>query len=270
MIETQELFFSGEGNVRTDFRGRSYLIIGGARGIGAAIAREIARSGGNAAWTYLNNAADQDGTRKLQDEFKDLNIKHSAKALDCTDVPGTAQFCDELVQKWKRISGLVFCAGYTTPRPFLEIAPEEWRKLIDINLNGAFYAARAIIPHFKASGGGVIALIGSAAIVSGGGGRADYVSAKAGMEGLNRALAKDFAPFDIRCNIVHPSLIETDLLIERHPDPEKRAQLAREVPLRRLGKADDIAHAVVFLLSDYAGYITGQSLYVDGGRTFCR
>ncbi len=250
--------------------GKSYLVVGGARGIGAATCRQIARAGGNVAWTHLDNAADREGTEKLQAEFQGLNIKYSAKALDCTDSNGTMQFCEELIAKWKRISGLVFCAGYTTPKPFLEIAPEEWRKLIEINLNGAFYATRAIIPHFKVAGGGALVLIGSAAIVAGGGGRADYVAAKAGMEGLNRALTKDFAPFGIRCNIVHPSLIDTDLLRKRHPDPEKRKQLAQEVPLRRLGQPDDIAHAVVFLLSDYAGYITGQSLYVDGGRTFCK
>lgn len=250
--------------------GKSYLVVGGARGIGAAVCRQIARSGANVAWTHLDNEADREGTAKLQVEFQGLSIEHSAKAVDCTDDRGTVQFCEELVRKWNRISGLVFCAGYTTPKPFLEIAPAEWRKLIEINLNGAFYATRAIIPHFKVAGGGAIVLLGSAAIVAGGGGRADYVSAKAGMEGLNRAITKDFAPFGIRCNIVHPSLIDTDLLRQRHPDPEKRKQLAQEVPLRRLGQPDDIAYAVVFLLSDYAGYIAGQSLYVDGGRTFCK
>lgn len=256
--------------MRMDFSSRSYLVVGGARGIGAAVCRQIASSGGNVAWTHLDNEADREGTEKLRTEFQGLNIKHAAQAVDCTDSNGTEQFCKELIAKWKRISGLVFCAGYTTPKPFLEIAPEEWRKLIEINLNGAFYATRAIIPHFKTADGGAIVLIGSAAIVAGGGGRADYVSAKAGMEGLNRALTKDFAPFGIRCNIVHPSLIDTDLLRQRHPSPEKRKQLAQEVPLRRLGRPDDIACAVVFLLSDYAGYITGQSLYVDGGRTFCK
>jgi len=256
--------------MRIDFTGKSYLVVGGARGVGAATCRQIARSGGNVAWTHLDNEADREGTKILQAEFQGLNIKHSAKAVDCTDDQCTMQFCEEFVRKWHRISGLVFCAGYTTPKPFLEIAADEWRKLIEINLNGAFYATRAIIPHFKAAGGGAIVLLGSAAIVAGSGGRTDYVSAKAGLEGLNRALTKDFAPFGIRCNIVHPSLIDTDLLRQRHPDPEKRKQLAQEVPLRRLGQPDDIAYAVVFLLSDYAGYITGQSLFVDGGRTFCK
>jgi 3-oxoacyl-[acyl-carrier protein] reductase len=248
---------------------KSYLIIGGARGIGAAVCLQIARSGGNVAWTHLESAVDLEGTAALKSELRGLKVKYLSRAVDCTDSKATAQFCDDLALEWKNISGLVFCAGFTTPKPFLEIDPVEWRKLIEINLNGAFYATRAIIPHFKSSGGAIV-LIGSAAIVAGGGGRTDYVSAKAGLEGLNRALTKDFAPSGIRCNIIHPSLIETDLLRQRHPDPEKRKQLAQEVPLRRLGQPDDIAYAVVFLLSDYAGYITGQSLYVDGGRTFCK
>ena len=256
--------------MKIDCTGKSYLVIGGARGIGAAVGRRIAQAGGNVAWTHLNNEGDLKGTRELQDECKNLGIKHLAKMVDCTDAGGTEQFCGEIIQKWTRISGMVYCAGYTAPKPFLEITPDEWRKLIEINLNGAFYATQAIIPHFKAAGGGAIVLLGSAAIVAGGGGRADYVSAKAGLEGLNRALTKDFAPFGIRSNVIHPSLIETDMLRQRHPDPEKRKQLAREVPLRRLGQPDDIACAALFLLSDFAGYIAGQSLFVDGGRTFCK
>jgi len=256
--------------MQIDFNDKSYLVVGGARGVGAAVCRRIAHSGGNVAWTHLGNDADLKGTAELRKEFQNLGIACSAEAIDCTDISGTTKFCEELIAKWPALAGLVFCAGYTSPKPFLEISPDEWRKLVEINLSGAFYAAQAVIPHFKAAKNGPIVLIGSAAIASGGGGRADYVSAKSGLEGLSRAITKEFAPLGIRCNIVHPSLIDTDLLRQRHPDPEKRKQLAAEVPLRRLGRPEDIAHAAVFLLSDYASYVTGQSLYVDGGRTFCK
>ena len=106
-------------------------------------------------------------------------------------------------------------------------------------------------------------------MASGGGGRADYVSAKAGLEGLNRAVTREYGPLGVRCNLVHPSLIETALLRQRHPDPVKRQQLTSGIPLRRLGQPQDVAHLVCFLLSDQAAYITGQSIFVDGGRTFC-
>jgi len=102
-----------------------------------------------------------------------------------------------------------------------------------------------------------------------GGGRADYVSAKAGMEGLNRAIIREFGPFGVRCNVVHPSLIETDLLTQRQSDPSVREKLAAGVPLRRLGQPNDMAHMVVFLLSNLASYVTGQSILVDGWRTQC-
>jgi NAD(P)-dependent dehydrogenase (short-subunit alcohol dehydrogenase family) len=121
----------------------------------------------------------------------------------------------------------------------------------------------------RLAGAGSIVLIGSAAVATGGGGRADYVSAKAGLEGLSRAITKEFAPAGIRCNIVHPSLIATDLLTQRHPDPAAREKLAASVPLRRLGEPEDVANLAVFLLSDLAGYVTAQSIMVDGGRTFC-
>lgn len=256
--------------MQINLTGRSYLVVAGARGIGAAICRRIACSGGEVAWTYLDNEADRKGTGQLEAEFRSQGIRYRARPVDCTNHSDTAQFCEELAGAWPHLSGLVFCAGYTAPRPFLEIAPDEWQKLLEINLSGAFYATRAVVPHFKNKGRGAIVLLGSAAIVAGGGGRADYVAAKAGLEGLSRALTKEFGPCGIRCNIVHPSLIETDLLRQRHPDPEKRKQLAEQVPLRRLGRPDDVAHAVVFLLSDCADYITGQSLFVDGGRTFCK
>jgi 3-oxoacyl-[acyl-carrier protein] reductase len=164
----------------------------------------------------------------------------------------------------------VFCAGYTSPVSMLELNATQWRRAVDVNLNGAFIAIRAVLGPMLEAGHGSIVLIGSAAIVSGGGGRADYVSAKAGLEGLNRAVTREFGPLGIRCNLVHPSLIETDLLKRRHPDAARRAELGREVPLRRLGQPDDVANATVFLLSDLASYITGQSLFVDGGRTFCK
>jgi NAD(P)-dependent dehydrogenase (short-subunit alcohol dehydrogenase family) len=90
------------------------------------------------------------------------------------------------------------------------------------------------------------------------------------LEGLCRGLTRELAPQGIRTNLVHPSLVDTDLLRRRHPDPAVRQQLAKEVPLGRLGRPDDIAHLVAFLASDLAAYITGQSIFVDGGRTFCK
>ena len=178
---------------------------------------------------------------------------------------------ENIKQKWQNIDGLVYNAGFTSPKDFCDISFDEWKQVVDINLNGAFLAVKEGVKIMRNAGGGAIVLIGSAAVVAGGGGRADYAAAKAGLEGLNRAVTKYFAKDNIRCNIVHPSLIETDLLCQRHPDPEKRDMLGKkEVPLGRLGKVEDISNAAIFLLSDKASYITAQSIFVDGGRTFCK
>lgn len=253
-----------------DFTGQSAVVIGGARGIGACVCRMIGQAGVKVAWTHLGTEADKAGSVELGGALQSAGVEYLERAVNCTDADGTEAFIRAVAVKWGRLDYLVYCAGLTTPVAFLDISPAEWRRHVEINLTGAYLALRAAIPAMKAKGAGAIVLVGSAAIVSGGGGRADYVSAKAGLEGLNRAITKEFAPQGIRCNLVHPSLIETDLLKQRYPDPARRQEAAAGVPLRRLGQPEDIARAVMFLLSDGASYITGQSLFVDGGRTFCR
>lgn len=250
--------------------GKKILIIGGARGIGAQIVRDCAASGAVVAWTYFSSSGEK-ATEELSKELSQTGKEFLSFKVDSTDEQGTLELFNELRQKWGRIDGLVYNAGFTSPKDFCEISYEEWKRVVDINLNGAFLAVREGVQMMKDSGGGAIVLIGSAAITSGGGGRADYVAAKAGLEGLNRAVTKYFAKNKIRCNIVHPSLIETDLLCQRHPDPDKRKTLGeKEVPLGRLGQVEDISNAAIFLLSDQAGYITAQSILVDGGRSYCK
>lgn len=250
--------------VTIDLGSKRTAIIGGSRGIGADIARVVGRAGSRVAWTDLNPCLEQERA------LAELGVETLFQTLDCTNADGTKAFIDAIAEAWGGVDHLVYSAGFTSPVSFLDLTPEEWRRIVDINLNGAFYAAHAAVRHMIKGNGGSIVLIGSAAIVAGGGGRADYVSAKAGLEGLNRAICKQFGPCGVRSNLVHPSLIETELLKERYPDPEQRNTLTAGVPLGRLGQAADIAHVTAFLLSDMASYITGQSLFVDGGRTFCK
>jgi NAD(P)-dependent dehydrogenase (short-subunit alcohol dehydrogenase family) len=245
------------------------LAIGGSRGIGAAICRLVAQAGGEVAWTHTGSEAGQQASDRLESEVRALGRRALSCAVDAVDEAATEAFVAEVVAQMGRLDHLVYNAGQTSPVSFADLTVAEWRANVDLNLNGAFIATHAALPHLQAAGGAIV-LIGSAAVLTGGGGRADYVSAKAGLEGLSRAITKEFAPAGIRCNVVHPSLVETDLLRTRYPDPADRERVAAQVPLRRLGQPEDVAALTVFLLSDLASYLTGQAILVDGGRTLCR
>jgi 3-oxoacyl-[acyl-carrier protein] reductase len=253
-----------------DLTDRAALVIGGSRGIGAATCRQLAVAGAKVAWTHTGSDAGTTASQLLAEEIAAAGGECFHLVADCTDADAARRVVTEVLARWGRLDCLVYNAGFTSPVSLLDLTPEEWRRVVDLNLNGAFLAVHAALPAMLERGGGSVVLVGSAAVAGGGGGRADYVSAKAGLEGLSRAITKEFAPRGVRCNVVHPSLVETELLTQRYPDPADRATVAAQVPLRRLGQPEDIAHAVAFLLSDLASYITGQSLYVDGGRTFCR
>ncbi len=244
-----------------DLSGKVTYVVGGSKGIGASVVRLAAESGSRVAWTDK----DPENTEALRSELAELECG----LVDCTDAEATSAFVEGIAARWGRVDNLVYCAGFTSPAKFADITPEEWSRVVNMNLNGAFIAARAVVGLMAEQKAGSIVLVGSAAVETGGGGRADYVAAKSGLEGLNLALAREFGPQGIRCNLVHPSLIDTDLLKQRHPDPEMRRRLAEAVPLRRLGRPEDVANVILFLLSDLAGYITGQRILVDGGRTRC-
>ena len=252
-----------------DMTDRTALVIGAARGIGAAVCRGLLANGCRVACTHLGHDADTAGAAELAASAREMGREFLDAAIDCTDETATTTFVTSLETQWGHLDYLVYCAGFTSPVGFMELDAEKWRRVVDINLNGAFIAAHAAMPLMIRQSGGSIVFIGSAAVTSGGGGRADYVSAKAGLEGLNLAITKEHAKHGIRSNIVHPSLIETDLLRSRYADPAKRAEVAKGVPLGRLGQVDDVASLVMFLLSDHAGYITGQAILVDGGRSYC-
>ncbi|MBQ6471300.1 MAG: SDR family oxidoreductase [Victivallales bacterium] len=238
------------------------LVIGGARGIGAEVVRVASASGAKVAWTCTGGPAGCAASESLVREIPGATWR----AIDCCDESALRSYLTELPP----IDYLVYNAGFTSPCPFAELNLAEWRRTVDINLTGAFVALRAVLPGMKERGRGAIVLVGSAAVVSGGGGRADYVAAKAGLEALSKAVTREYAPYGIRCNVVHPSLCDTDLLRQRHPDPEHRAKLAAQVPLRRLGTPRDNGEAVLFFLSDAASYLTAQAILVDGGRSYCK
>ena len=245
---------------------RYSVIIGGNRGIGQAVVRSCVAAGCVTVWNYNNPVKGKAVADQLAAELG--SDKALALPMDSTSEESVKAFFEEVKKRFPRIDELVYCAGYTNPAKMADIPFAEWQHVVDINLNGAFLCVKYAMELLQRDS--AIVLVGSGAAFSGGGGRADYAAAKAGLAGLTRAIAKELAPQGIRCNTVHPALIETDLLVERYPNAEDRKALGKQVPIGRIGTPEDVAAAIRFFLSTEAGFITGQELLVDGGRTFLR
>jgi 3-oxoacyl-[acyl-carrier protein] reductase len=163
---------------------------------------------------------------------------------------------------------LVNNAGTTTVQTTEDMPVAEWARILRVNLDGTFLCCRAAIPHLRRRPGAAIVNISSSSGLVGGGGGAHYAASKAGIDGLTRHLARELAPA-IRVNSIQPRTIETDLFRARYAHaPQAQERLREQVPLRRFGQPEDIADAVAFLASDWAGYITGQIVLIDGGRTY--
>jgi 3-oxoacyl-[acyl-carrier protein] reductase len=256
--------------IAIDLQGRTALITGAARGIGAAVARSLACAGANVALVDLPDETTQQRTQTLADEIRCNGADAIALGAHVDDWDEIRQAADRAAAHFGQIDLLVTCAGTTSRFDVEQLEPEEWSRIVAINLTGAYHSVKAVLPYLKKNHRGAIVLIGSAAIVAGSGGGVHYAASKAALEGLCRGLTRELTPQGIRTNLVHPSLIDTDLLRARHPDPQVRQRLAAEAPAGRLGRPDDIAHMVAFLASDLADYVAGQSIFVDGGRTFCR
>jgi 3-oxoacyl-[acyl-carrier protein] reductase len=256
--------------IAIDLRGQTALITGAARGIGAAVVRCLASAGANVALVDLLDESTQRLAQTLAEEIGRDGVEAIVLGAHVDDWDEIRQAADQAAARLGQIDLLVTCAGTTSRFGVDQLEPDEWSRILAVNLTGTFYSVKAVLPHMQRRRRGAIVLIGSAAIVAGSGGGVHYAASKAALEGLCRGLTRELASHGIRTNLVHPSLIDTELLRTRHPDPQVRQRLAAEAPAGRLGQPDDIAHMVAFLASDLADYVAGQSIFVDGGRTFCR
>jgi 3-oxoacyl-[acyl-carrier protein] reductase len=251
-----------------DFKGKTAIVTGGSRGIGAAVSVLFAESGANVMIDYLPVDKDIEALKQVEREIRDGGGSFESFAADVTSPAAMETLYSKTVERFGGLDILVNSAGFTSPAKIGELSTELWKSGIDVNLNGAFYATRAACGHMLAQGAGRIIYIGSAGSITGGGGSAAYSAAKAGINGLVRALSKELAPRGITVNAVLPALIETDLLRDKEPDPEKRKKYIERIPVGRFGTPRDVAYTVLFLASEYAGFITGQNIIVDGGATY--
>jgi NAD(P)-dependent dehydrogenase (short-subunit alcohol dehydrogenase family) len=242
---------------------KAAIITGGARGIGRAIAEQLIADG------YAVMLADIRGEAAEQ-TAAELAV-HGAVAVACqtdvTDPEACRAMVSQTVERLGRLDVLVNNAGISKPQPSLEVPPDDWRRMIDVQLNGVFFCSQVAGRQMVAQDwGGNIVNITSINAEAAFPERASYVAAKAGVAMLTQVLAVEWAEHDIRVNAVGPAHTETEMTAQHIRSGRIQLEaLQKRIPLGRLASVADVANAVSFLVSDKASFITGQSLYVDGG-----
>jgi len=229
------------------------------RGIGRATAACFARHGARVVILDLDASAAQNAARELGEG-------HLGLAANVTDPDAVRQAVARVVSEFGRIDVLVNNAGITQPVKTLEIGIEDYNRILDVNLRGTLLMSQAVIPVMQQQGGGSIVCLSSVSAQRGGGifGGPHYSAAKAGVLGLTKAMAREFGPDQIRVNALTPGLIQTDITGGLMQD-ERRHAIIDGIPLGRLGAADDVANAALFLASELSSYLTGVTLDVNGG-----
>lgn len=244
---------------------RVAIVTGGASGIGLAIAERLAADG-NAVAVFDRNA---EGAREVAEKIEAAGGNAIGVEVDVTDRPGIEAGVAEVKERLGRPTILVNNAGLDWFEPFLKIKPENWDRVLEVNLTGTFHCCQVVIPEMIDEGWGRIVNISSSSAHSGQPLMAPYVSAKAGVIGLTKALALEFGPKGITVNTIPPGFVDTPML--RASDAKGLLGQGIEhhiklTPVRRVGRPEDIAAMCSFVCRDEAGYVTGQVLGVNGGR----
>ena len=234
------------------------LVTGASRGIGASIAAELAHRG----FKVVGTATTEDGAATISQTLTAFP-GCSGKVLNVNDVAAVESLVDTLVKEHGGLQVLVNNAGITRDNLAMRMKDEDWDAVLDTNLKAVFRVSRAVMRTMMKQRYGRIINITSVVGASGNPGQANYAAAKAGVAGMTRALARELGSRNITVNCVAPGFIETDMTAGLNEAQQK--SLLAQIPLGHLGKPADVAHAVAFLASPQAGYVTGQELHVNGG-----
>jgi 3-oxoacyl-[acyl-carrier protein] reductase len=240
--------------------GEIALVTGGSRGIGKACALALAREG---AEVILNYVSSREKAEAVCEEIRSLGAKASSVCFDVADTEATKAAVEGILKERKHVGILVNNAGITKDGLSMRYSLEDWDKTLNTNLRGAFVLSQALMRPMMKERKGSIVNISSIVGITGNAGQAAYCAAKAGLIGLTKSLAKELASRNIRVNAVAPGFIETDMTNELTPD--QKEAMFKLIPLGRVGTADEIASAVVYLASSASSYVTGQVIIVDGG-----
>jgi 3-oxoacyl-[acyl-carrier protein] reductase len=258
--QTEKLVEASEHRSGISLHELKALVTGASRGIGKEIALALAEAGASVAINYRSS---EDGASEVARKIESLGASSWIYPADISDFHETVKMKKQIEKYFGEIDILVNNAGINVDKLFINMDPESWNKVIAVNLNGVFNCCNVFKDDLIKSNQGRIINITSIVGQMGNVGQVNYAASKAGIIGMTKALAKEFARNNITVNAIAPGFIETDMLMGV---PEKvKEKILLQIPARRFGKPEEIASAVTFLSSNYAGYITGHVLNVNGG-----
>ena len=240
--------------------GKTVLITGASRGIGRGIALVFARHGADVAFTYRSS---EEQALALEKALQAEGVKAKAYRSDAADFEQSQQLVQEVLKEFGRLDVLINNAGITKDNLLLRMSEQDFDDVIRVNLKSVFNMTKAVIRPMMKQRAGSIINISSVVGIRGNAGQANYAASKAGIIGFSKSVAQELGSRNIRCNVVAPGFIETEMTAAL--DEKVLDEWKAQIPLRRTGKPADVANACLFLASDMSDYITGQVLTVDGG-----
>ena len=235
------------------------IITGGSRGIGKAICQRFGEEGATVIIVNVNSSAG----RATAEELKTMGFQADNIAADISDEKETAELAKSVIKKFGKIDILVNNAGIAKDNLVLRMKTHDWNQVLDVNLRGTFNCIKAVGRHMVKARYGKIINISSVVGLSGNTGQANYAASKAGIIGLSKSVAKEFASRNINVNVVAPGYITTEMTDQL--DGDAKSSFLRNIPFHRPGVPREVANLVCFLATDEAAYITGQTINVDGG-----
>ena len=236
------------------------LTTGATRGIGKQIAITLAKQGYNIALNYRKENEELENTKK---EIEEIGVQVLAVKGDVSNFEDCENFVKQVIERFGQIDVLVNNAGITKDMLLMRMKKEDFEQVIDTNLVGTFNVTKNVVPYMMKARSGRIINISSVVGISGNAGQTNYSASKAGIIGFTKSLAKEIASRNILVNAVAPGFIETNMTDVLKDDVKQ--EIAKNIPLKRMGTAQDVANVVKFLASDDSSYITGQVINVDGG-----
>ena len=242
-----------------DLAGDIALVTGASRGIGRAVAHELARRGA----IVIGTATSEAGAAAISQRFAESGLKGRGIVLNVADAASVEAAYKDVEGNEGSPSILVNNAGITRDNLLMRMKQDEWDAIIETNLSSVYRMSKAAIRGMMKARRGRIITVASVVGVMGNAGQTNYAAAKAGIIGFSKSLAREIGSRGVTVNVVAPGFIATDMTAQLSADQQE--QLAKQIPLGRLGGVEDIAHAVAFLASPGAGYITGETLHVNGG-----